>query len=173
MPLQAWADGELLVLNNLKNLPPSYFIINDIRIKLSRSIYDKKTRSYISSAQIDHVVIWPNWIFCIETKKWKKFKDTYYNPIEQNSRHALVLYIAIKKLLWKDYSIKNLIASNVWIQSSSVDEYAKVLEYNQLKDYILYYKNNKMHLSYEDELEIRDYLLKIKSEQFLYVRKIL
>ncbi len=161
-PMEAWYRWEKLVLDNLKNLPPNYVIINDINVSLETTIYDKKTKTTISTVQIDHVIIWPNGIFCIETKNWLT-KWNYYDPIAQNCRHCYALYV----LLGRKFSIKNIIAVNEikifnkeW--QSTIDKYAKILEYNKLVAYILHYKSPNIALSQEDIQNMKSSLLSVK-----------
>lgn len=169
-PLKTWAEWEIAVLNNLKNLPSDFTIINNFWIQLSRSIYDPKTRSYIKSIQVDHIVIWANWVFCIETKNWEKDNNQYYNPIKQNERHSLILYILIKEICWRDIPIKNIIASNVTVNNPLWNNsYAKVLKHNDVAQYILHYANHKSQISANEVMKIKRILLEMKDKWVVYI----
>jgi hypothetical protein len=103
--------GENKVTKQLKQLPDDYIIINDVMIPNG----DR-------TAQIDHIVIGDNGIFCIETKShvgtiygsetahnWKQvrksekgrnYNNTFYSPVKQCMTHVMAL-----KTLLKDDSI--------------------------------------------------------------------
>ena len=70
------AIGEEKVIETLRKLPDSYYVLNEIQIKLSRSVLWRKYLEYIKSAQIDHIVIGPTGIFLIETKNWDEMNIT-------------------------------------------------------------------------------------------------
>ncbi len=92
--------GEELVAGLLDNLPEGWLIINDIKI---------------NGTQIDHIVIGPLGVFCLETKNWNNAgcdeNGNWYrfhlgnwvsvkaNPAEQNSAHVLSLKTFLNKKL--------------------------------------------------------------------------
>lgn len=82
------AIGEEKVIDTLRKLPDSYYVLNEIQIKLSRSVLWKKYLEYIKTAQIDHVVIGPSGIFLIETKNWDEMNITsvHNSPHKQIER---------------------------------------------------------------------------------------
>ncbi len=89
-------EGEILVAKALDSLPGEYFIVNDITI---------------NGAQIDHIVVGPTGVFCLETKNWNnagcdaegnwyrlgrgQWIPTCDSPSKQNATHVM----ALKKFL--------------------------------------------------------------------------
>lgn len=85
-------EGEMLVAKSLDNLPEEFYIVNDI---------------VINGAQIDHIVIGPSGVFCLETKNWSnagcdaggnwhrlekgQWIPTCDSPSKQNATHVAVL----------------------------------------------------------------------------------
>ena len=53
-------QGEEAVARELERLPSDYFVINDITIALD-----------CQETQIDHIVVTPTEVLCVETKNWK------------------------------------------------------------------------------------------------------
>jgi hypothetical protein len=96
------AKGEEQVFVKLKDLSDDHAVINDYKVHLPYTIYDKKSSSWINSAQIDHLVIGPTGVFVIETKNWSnKFysQGSYYSPVKQVQRFGLVIYILLNEAL--------------------------------------------------------------------------
>ncbi|MFX4261241.1 nuclease-related domain-containing protein [Pelotomaculum propionicicum] len=99
-------EGELIVARRLAEFPDGWFVVNDI------SIY---------GSQIDHVVVGPGGIFCLETKNhidimcrngnWFKKKNgswwTMNSPSKQNLGHVL----SLKEFLYDKFKIRPKIAS--------------------------------------------------------------
>ncbi|WP_353894593.1 nuclease-related domain-containing protein [Proteinivorax hydrogeniformans] len=145
--------GEKVVLKKLKKLPNDYIVYNDITINNNG---DK--------AQIDHLVIGPKGVFCIETKNMKGdisgreedhnwvqrktgkkggvYFQKFFNPCKQNGRHVYKL---------KGYLNRNRL-SHVWVQSVvvfikkrssklDVDSNTPVLKDEDLLKFIHNYKN--------------------------------
>lgn len=97
--------GETLISQLLVKLPKEYHVMNDLLLSSGKN-----------SIQIDHVVISPFGIFCIETKNWKGkilgsanselwtqyvqgHQLSYRNPLLQNNAHVSVLqdFLSSKK----------------------------------------------------------------------------
>lgn len=97
--------GETLISQLLVKLPKEYHVMNDLLLSSGKN-----------SIQIDHVVISPFGIFCIETKNWKGkilgsanselwtqyvqgHQSSYRNPLLQNNAHVSVLqdFLSSKK----------------------------------------------------------------------------
>lgn len=94
--------GERIVYGRLRRLPDDYWVFNDVTVAAG----DK-------SAQIDHVLVSPAGVWCVETKShlgmvlgkerernWtqvkhsesgRRYKKKLYNPIRQNATHCKVL----------------------------------------------------------------------------------
>lgn len=97
------AIGEGKVLDELKKLPDSFYVINDFKHEFDRSIpNNKEPGDYIKTIQIDHVVVGPTGLFLIETKNWSdKSMDNknIYSPIKQISRHSYAMFVYLNNLL--------------------------------------------------------------------------
>ena len=112
--------GEKRVFNILKELPDSYFVLNDVTIKV-----DNK------EAQIDHILISPFGVWSVETKshlgriygkeydknwtqkkksdKGKIYTSTFYNPVTQNEVHCKRLNALFNQRLGLNVPIKSVI----------------------------------------------------------------
>lgn len=112
--------GERRVFNILKELPDSYYVLNDVTIKVD----DKE-------AQIDHLLISPYGVWSVETKshlgriygkendknwtqkkksdKGKIYTSTFYNPVAQNLVHCKRLYSFLNQKLGFNVPIKSVI----------------------------------------------------------------
>lgn len=149
------AIGEQKVVKVLEELSDDYYLINDFSVSFSPAIYNRHEKYYISSIQIDHILVAPAGIFLIETKNWSKKSMVNLNlrsPVQQIKRASYALF----KLLnqgnnsfqtklgqhhWGDrkITVKNLI---VMINSKPKEEfqYVKVLGVNELLSYIQYFE---------------------------------
>jgi hypothetical protein len=89
------AIGEQKVVEELKQLPDDYILINDFTLTFDKPIFYSQERSYIKSVQIDHLLISPAGIFLIETKNWSKESLKNINlrsPVAQIKRTNYALY---------------------------------------------------------------------------------
>jgi|AGTN01.2.fsa_nt_gi Nuclease-related domain. len=89
--------GELLVMDTLKQLSDDYYVISDVRI--TRESGHRFDGRMLKSARVDHVVVGPKGVYCIETKNWNtlKNKDTDKpSPGEQARRSSHLLYKYLK-----------------------------------------------------------------------------
>lgn len=90
--------GELLVMDTLKQLDDSYYVISDVRI--TRESGHRFDGRMLKSARVDHIVIGPKGVYCIETKNWNtlKNKDNGDKPTpgEQARRASHLLYKFLK-----------------------------------------------------------------------------
>jgi len=102
--------GENRVSRELESLPEGYSILNDLRLTAGKN-----------PAQIDHVVVSPSGIWCVETKshlgrifgkeeekEWtqvkfsergRRYTKKFYNPILQNRTHCRRLEEYLKQVL--------------------------------------------------------------------------
>ncbi len=133
------AVAELRMIDFLKKLPDSYYIVNDVCIKLAKSI--RFNDEWISSVQIDHLVVSPFGIFIIEVKNWsKKFasEGNFHGPYNQVERYNRACYI-----LLKDYflvKLKNIIACSGYLSSNMDKKYTVVRSLENVTGYILWFK---------------------------------
>ncbi|MGA9139045.1 MAG: nuclease-related domain-containing protein [Methanocella sp.] len=90
--------GELLVMDTLKQLDDAYYVLSDVRI--TRESGHRFDGRMLKSARVDHIVIGPKGVYCIETKNWNtlKNKDNGDKPTpgEQARRASHLLYKFLK-----------------------------------------------------------------------------
>jgi hypothetical protein len=89
--------GELLVMDSLKQLSDDNYVISDVRI--TRESGHRFDGRMLKSARVDHIVVGPKGVYCIETKHWNslKNKDTDKpSPGEQARRSSHLLYKYLK-----------------------------------------------------------------------------
>lgn len=163
------AIGEYKVVQELKQLPDNYILINDFSYTFGEYLYYGQDKSYIKTIQIDHLLISPAGIFLIETKNWSKesLKNLdLFSPVSQIKRTNYALFKILSENSnsvlgqhhWGDRKIpiRNLI---VLINHKPTEEfqYVKILTLNELHGYIEYFKPS---LSNQEVQEIANYLIK-------------
>jgi hypothetical protein len=112
-PEAAGADGELRVMEALRELPDTYYVLNDVHLKAPGFMRDVDGIP-ILSAQIDHVVIGPTGVFVLETKNWSAAfinSGRGFNPSKQVARAGRLLYVLLKKA-GSHRRVQNLLVSN-------------------------------------------------------------
>lgn len=164
------AIGEQKVVEELKQLPDDYTLINDFFILFDKPIFSKQQRSFIKSVQIDHLLISPAGIFLIETKNWRQQSLrnlSLRSPVEQIRRSNDALFKLLRRNInfgldqhhWgeRKLSIRNLI---VLINHKPMEEfqYVKILTLAELLGFITYFKPS---LSNQETREVADYLSQI------------
>ncbi len=160
------ASGEQQALDELRKLPDSFYVVNNVQISFSRPLYEPRSNQRIYSIQADHVVVAPSGIFLIETKNWSRGTENlnygfsafdqikrtnfalycYFNPV---SRSIFSFFAKTKKI-----KIRSILLMTGY-KAEGTDQHVKVLSLNQLRGYIEYFKdelNNK---------EIQDVLRKL------------
>lgn len=133
------AVAELKMIDFLRKLPNNYQVINDVSIKLNKSI--RLDKEWIQSVQIDHLVIGPSGVFIIEVKNWsKKFASTgdFHDPYNQIKRHNRACYILLKEQC--ETKLRNIIACANHLPSKTDEKYIKVMPIEQVIGYILWFK---------------------------------
>jgi len=150
--------GEEAVIIKLCELSDSYYLLNDVRLILPKSVYWKKHKEYVRSSQIDHILVGPNGIFLIETKNWNPntMIQTNYLPHKQIDRASLIFYL----LIGKHYKKRKLPVYNIVVTLRKLPkihyDYVNQLSLNDLNSYIL---NKQRSLS---DLEIEEIIKRIK-----------
>ena len=89
--------GELIVMDTLQQLSDDYYVISDVRI--TRESSHRFDGRMLKSARVDHIIVGPKGVYCIETKHWNslKNKDTDKpSPGEQARRASHLLYKYLK-----------------------------------------------------------------------------
>ncbi len=145
------AIGENAVVNELKKLPDSFYVINDFSLEFSEPIYDRKENDKIFSIQIDHLLICASGIFVIETKNWSSQSIQNLDlrsPVEQIKRSGYVLFVKINSESnlgledhhWgsKKVPVRNIIAMTNNVPSEEF-KYVKILPYTSLNGYVEYF----------------------------------
>ncbi|MBL8097989.1 MAG: NERD domain-containing protein [Anaerolineales bacterium] len=139
-PNFAGAIAEMELIEKLKTLPDNYYLINDVKISLVESI--RFDGEWLTSAQIDHLVISPYGIFVIEVKNWsKKFTldGNYFDPYQQVKRARYLCY----RVIGEKYNLqaRSIIAYKGSIPKKPPESQSKVLQIEKVKDYILRFKD--------------------------------
>jgi hypothetical protein len=135
----AGALAELELIEKLRTLPDNYYVVSDVKLAARKSIHlDGK---WLTSAQLDHVVVTSSGIFVIETKNWsKKFMEgsDYFDPYQQVKRASYLC----SKLIGGKYNLKtrSIIAYKGSVPEKPSDSYAKVLAIDEVKSYIAWFK---------------------------------
>jgi hypothetical protein len=92
-PELAGAVAELEVIGHLSVLPECYAVFSDVRLSAERVFrFDGKP---LLSAQLDHVVLAPDRVWVVETKRWsQRFVDSgaYHDPFDQVRRAGYLCY---------------------------------------------------------------------------------
>lgn len=142
------AIGELKVANILKRLPEGCVLINDLSIEFTKPLYFKQEDQYISSVQIDHLLVTQAGVFVIETKNWSEqtaSNEAIFSPINQVRRAGFALYVLLSdptEVIGRDHlwgkqkiPVRNLV---VFTGHKPAGEfhYVKVLGLNELEGYV-------------------------------------
>jgi len=135
----AGAIAEMELIEKLKTLPDNYYLINDVKISLIDSI--RFDGEWLTSAQIDHLVISPYGIFVIEVKNWsKKFTldGNYFDPYHQVKRARYLCH----RVIGEKYNLKtrSIIAYKGSIPEKPIESQSRVLQIEKVKGYVLWLK---------------------------------
>ena len=143
------AKGEELVIKELSKLPDTYYVFNEYKFKLPKSVYSKSTNSYVRSCKIDHLVIGPTGIFIIETKNWsaERLRTAKFTPHRQVDNAGLVFYIFLSKKFrrrkFPNYKVVVMLGNVPKIKYPYVSQ----LSLNELNSHIL---DKRGYLTLED-----------------------
>lgn len=150
-PLIAGAVGENKVVNELKKLPDSFYIINDFCVEFNPPIFNRSENDRIFSIQVDHLLICRSGVYVLETKNWseKSLQNLdLRSPVQQIQRTSYALFIALNSESdfglnshhWgsKKIPIKNII---VMINNVPIEEFkhVKILKLSNLNNYLRYF----------------------------------
>ena len=129
--------GEEAVIETLSELSDSYYILNDVRLRLPRSVRWKKYNEYVRSSQVDHIVVGPKGIFLIETKNWtpQTLQQTRRLPHYQIDRANFIFYILRINKFRRKFPIYNIVVTlrNLPIVNY---QYVKQLSVKELNSHI-------------------------------------
>jgi hypothetical protein len=147
--------GEYMALQELKKLPDSYSIINNVCFRFHRGVHDKKNDDWIYSAQIDHVVVGPTGLFLIETKNWSQESAAnvdLFSPVKQITRSGHAVYVVLNDAVQRGFlgsfdgqwgaqkvSVRKIILLTGYNPGGEY-EFVKLLKLSEIKSYITYGK---------------------------------
>lgn len=150
-PLIAGAVGETAVVNELKKLPDTYYLINDFSVKFNPPIYNRKTKDRIMSIQADHLLVGQSGVFLLETKNWStqsiKSLDLR-SPIDQIQRTSYALFVLLNSqsnvnLTRHHWGSKKIPIRNIIVMTNQKPKeefkHVKVLALKELNGYIQYF----------------------------------
>ena len=134
----AAALGETAVIKELRKLPETYYILNEVELSFFRSIRWKKYGEYVKSCKIDHVVVGPTGIFLIETKNGslQTMQTEKTTPHKQIQRAGYILFIQMMDQFGKKYPLYQIIATFKQLPEMPYD-YVTQLTIEELVDHIL------------------------------------
>ncbi|MFX0008750.1 MAG: NERD domain-containing protein [Candidatus Hermodarchaeota archaeon] len=132
------ARGEVAVVKELKRLPETYYILNEVKLSFYRSIKWKKYGEYVKACKIDHVVVGPTGIFLIESKNWNQESLQSANvPIHKEIQRAEYLFfIHMKNQFERKFPTYQIVTTLKPLPQIPFD-YIKQLTFEELVDYIL------------------------------------
>lgn len=146
------AIGELKVAETLRRLPEGCILINDISIEFAKPLYFKQEDQYISSVQIDHLLITQAGVFVIETKNWSERTandQAVFSPINQVRRAGFALFVLLSEpaeVLGRSHNWGNqkIPVRNIVVFTGHKPpgefQYVKTLGLNELEGYVRYFK---------------------------------
>lgn len=137
-PFFAGAIGETAAIKELKNLPETYYIINEARLSFSRSIRWKKYHEYVKSCKIDHVVVGPTGVFLIETKNWsaQSLLNARFTPHKQIDRAGYIFFIHMMDQFKRKFPVYKIVATYKQLPQIHYS-YVEQLTIEEVVNYIL------------------------------------
>lgn len=137
----AGAEAELKVIDQLRQLPDSCTVFNDVRLKATRHIsFDGIA---LQSAQLDHVVLGPSGVFVVETKHWSRSfvaSGDFHNPFDQSRRAGYLCFDLLRERFGK-VKVRSVIASFGCLPSAPEGSQVKVLRAGELAGYLQRFNN--------------------------------
>ena len=155
-PFFAGAIGETAVIKELRKLPETYYILNEVLLSFTRSIRWKKYGEYVKSCKIDHVVVGPTGIFLIETKNWsaQRMQTARFTPHKQIQRAGYIFFIHMMDKFKRKFPVYQIVATYRQLPQIPY-EYVTQLTIRELVDYIL---RRQERLNHSDVLSIISWL---------------
>ncbi len=165
------AVGEERAFEELKKLPDSYVVINNLTQDFSYPIHDKRNGDKIYSIQIDHIVIGPTGLFIIETKNWgqsSKNNTNLFSPSKQVQRHSFALFVLLNQAIENGhlesfrigYSNQKISPKNIvlWMSNKPEEDYqyVKFVNTNEINDYIT---SGNIIYNHEQIRELEEYIV--------------
>ncbi|MBA7599036.1 hypothetical protein ES703_34056 [subsurface metagenome] len=155
-PFFAGAIGETAVIKELRNLPETFYILNEVKLSFSRSIRWKKYQEYVKSCKIDHVVVGPTVIFLIETKNWspQRMQTARFTPHKQIDHAGYIFFIHMMDKFGRKFPVYQIVATYRQLPQIPYD-FVTQLTIRELVDHIL---RGQGHLNDSDVLAIVSWL---------------
>ena len=155
-PFFVGAIGETAVIKELRKLPETYYILNEVMLSFTRSIRWKKYGEYVKSCKIDHVVVGPTGIFLIETKNWsaQRMQTAKFTPHKQIQRAGYIFFIHMMDKFKRKFPVYQIVATYRQLPQIPY-EYVTQLTIRELVDYIL---RRQGRLNHSDVLSIISWL---------------
>ncbi len=132
----AGAEAELAVIRLLLQLPDSFLVFNDVRLRATRHIYFDGAA--LQSAQLDHVVLSKGGVFVIETKHWSsRFVESgnFHDPYDQSRRAGYLCYDLLRQRFGK-IPVQSVIVCAGSLPARPEGTYVDVVRPEALVDYI-------------------------------------
>jgi len=132
------AIREAAVIKELRKLPETYYILNEVKLSFYRSIRWKKYGEYVKSCKIDHVVVGPTGIFLIEpTNQSPQNMRTAKSPShKQIQRSGYIFFIQMMDQFGKKYPLYQIVATFKELPQIPYD-FVMQLTIEELVDYVL------------------------------------
>ena len=134
------AVGEAAVIKELRTLPETYYILNEVELSFYRSIRWKKYGEYVKSCKIDHVVVGPTGIFLIETKnessQTTQTAKSPPPPHKEIQRAGYIFFVHMMDQFKRKYPVYQMVISSSEPPQIPFD-YVTQLTIKELVDHIL------------------------------------
>ncbi|MBY0515362.1 MAG: NERD domain-containing protein [Bacteriovoracaceae bacterium] len=141
------ASGEQQALDELRKLPDSYNVINNVQLRFLKPVYNPRTRQRVYTAQADHVVLGPSGVFLVETKNWSNGtikRTTNFSAFDQIKRTNFALYCHLNPRTNGFFSFfseaKKIPVKSVLLMTGQTtgerDSFVKVVSLYELNSYI-------------------------------------
>ena len=153
------AVGETTAIRELKKLPETYYILNEVFLGFARAIRWNKNGQYVKSCKIDHVVVGPTGIFLIETKNWspQRLQQAQFTPHEQIDRAGYIFFIHMMDKFYRKFPIYKIVATTRSLPQLFY-KYVDQMTINELINFIL---EKHQSLDSEEIAKIVDWLRNI------------
>lgn len=144
-PELAGAQAELDVLACLQELPDSYHVYCDLRLRAHRSI--RFAGEYLQSAQIDYFVVGPSGVFVLEVKRWSRqfiAQKQYFDPYLQVGRAAYLCYDLLRTYGEKTRVQSIIVNCGILPPPEGEDYYVEVVTPTQLLSSLIKYRGRTL-----------------------------
>lgn len=133
----AGALAELALLDELRQLPDQFRVINDLKLRPDGFLTDANGVP-LQSAQIDHLVVGPTGVFVIETKNWSKsFAESGrgHDPYDQVDRAGRLCWVLLKQS-GREQRVRSILAYRGHAPPKKKKSYARAFPLSRVRGYI-------------------------------------